>query len=111
MWSKLCKLLPLLPSILLLITPSVLPVIVVGFSTRSIQHIHVRKFHLANKYRSFAPIATGLDDKNNDQVGDSDARDNFDGKGLANYLGPYALALVASIAVSAAFFKFVLMDY
>ena len=37
--------------------------------------------------------------------------DNFDGEGFANYLAPYALALFASIAVTAGFVKFVLMDY
>jgi hypothetical protein len=42
---------------------------------------------------------------------DEDDTDNFDGKGLANYLGPYALAFMASIAVTAGFVKFVLMDY
>lgn len=36
---------------------------------------------------------------------------NFDGKGFAGYLAPYAAAFVASIAVTAAFVKFVLMDY
>ena len=37
--------------------------------------------------------------------------DNFDGKGFAGYLAPYALAVLASIAVTAAFVKFVLLDY
>lgn len=37
--------------------------------------------------------------------------DNFDGEGFSNYLGPYALALVVSLAVTAGFVKFVLMDY
>jgi hypothetical protein len=36
---------------------------------------------------------------------------DFDGAGFANYLAPYALALVGSIAVTAAFLKFVLLDY
>jgi hypothetical protein len=39
------------------------------------------------------------------------AKGDFDGKGFANYLAPYALALVGSIAVTVAFFKFVLLDY
>jgi hypothetical protein len=51
---------------------------------------------------------------------DDDAKENdesvspkgdFDGDGFANYLAPYALALFASIAVTAAFLKFVLLDY
>ena len=37
--------------------------------------------------------------------------DAFDGAGFANYLGPYALALVGSIAVTALVFKFVFLDY
>lgn len=37
--------------------------------------------------------------------------DNFDGKGLANYLAPYALTFLISIAVTAGFVKYVLMDY
>jgi hypothetical protein len=36
---------------------------------------------------------------------------NFDGKGFAGYLGPYIAAFAASIAVTAAFVKFVLLDY
>jgi hypothetical protein len=35
----------------------------------------------------------------------------FDGEGFANYLGPYVLAFVAAIALTAGFVKFVLMDY
>lgn len=35
----------------------------------------------------------------------------FDGEGFTGYLAPYALALLASVAVTAAFFKFVLLDY
>lgn len=50
--------------------------------------------------------ATGLDEESHIKT-----TDNFDGKGLANYLGPYALAFVLSIAVTAGFVKFVLMDY
>ena len=36
---------------------------------------------------------------------------NFDSEGFANYLAPYALAVLASIAVTAGFIKFVLLDY
>jgi len=42
---------------------------------------------------------------------DDDNNKNFDAKGFASYLVPYALTLVISIAVTAAFVKFVLMDY
>ena len=37
--------------------------------------------------------------------------DNFDGKGFAGYLAPYIGALFVSIAVTATFVKFVLLDY
>jgi hypothetical protein len=40
-----------------------------------------------------------------------EVKKNFDGQGFARYLAPYAIALIASIAATAAFFKFVLMDY
>eukprot|EP00970_Alexandrium_tamarense_P004520 scaffold759_cov290-Alexandrium_tamarense.AAC.56 len=43
--------------------------------------------------------------------GSSLDNDNFDGEGFSNYLGPYALALVVSLAVTAGFVKFVLIDY
>jgi hypothetical protein len=52
------------------------------------------------------------DDNNNDEGNDSsDINDNFDGDGFANYLAPYALAVVSAIVATGAFFKFVLMDY
>ena len=36
---------------------------------------------------------------------------NFDAKGFGSYLAPYALALFASVGVTYAFVKFVLLDY
>lgn len=63
-------------------------------------------------YRVFNPLSAtdGLDEdiEARDEV---ETADNFDGKGLANYLGPYALAFAVSVAVTAGFVKFVLMDY
>mmetsp|Transcript_5641 Transcript_5641/g.16200 ORF Transcript_5641/g.16200 Transcript_5641/m.16200 type:complete len:142 (-) Transcript_5641:1998-2423(-) len=38
-------------------------------------------------------------------------QDNFDGEGFANYLLPYAVALIGSVVATAALFKFVLLDY
>jgi hypothetical protein len=35
----------------------------------------------------------------------------FDGEGFASYLAPYVATLVASLVVTAAFVKFVLLDY
>ena len=57
-------------------------------------------------YRHLHRLAAGSDEEN-----EVETKDNFDGKGLANYLGPYALALVASVVVTASFVKYVLMDY
>lgn len=37
--------------------------------------------------------------------------DNFDAKGFGSYLAPYALALFASVGVTYAFVKFVLLGY
>ena len=37
--------------------------------------------------------------------------DNFDANGFGNYLAPYALAVLASVGVTFAFVKFVLLDY
>jgi hypothetical protein len=59
-----------------------------------------------NHHTSFTKLTASSDGEN-----EVDDTDNFDGKGLANYLVPYALAFVASIAVTAGFIKFVLMDY
>lgn len=41
---------------------------------------------------------------------DIEETNRFDGEGFAGYLAPYALALLASIAVTGAVFKFVLLD-
>jgi hypothetical protein len=41
----------------------------------------------------------------------SEETKGFNGEGFAAYIAPYALALVASIAITAVFFKFVLLDY
>jgi len=50
---------------------------------------------------------------NDDQKGVSTAEesDNFDAAGFGNYLAPYLIAFVASIGITGAFVKFVLMDY
>eukprot|EP00571_Detonula_confervacea_P003153 CAMPEP_0172320020 /NCGR_PEP_ID=MMETSP1058-20130122/39417_1 /TAXON_ID=83371 /ORGANISM="Detonula confervacea, Strain CCMP 353" /LENGTH=104 /DNA_ID=CAMNT_0013035195 /DNA_START=125 /DNA_END=439 /DNA_ORIENTATION=+ len=88
-----------------------LPALVRGFSARRIQHVQAPKYHMAKKYRTFVPLAAGLDEDNNQVENSDDTQDNFDGKGLANYLGPYVAALGLSIAVTVAFVKFVLLDY
>mmetsp|Transcript_27097 Transcript_27097/g.31541 ORF Transcript_27097/g.31541 Transcript_27097/m.31541 type:complete len:123 (-) Transcript_27097:113-481(-) len=81
------------------------------------------KYPLKRKYESSSHTSTQLfvtekDELNETQLiamsdsGDRiESEDNFDGQGFANYLGPYLIALVASIAVTAGFFNFILMDY
>lgn len=39
------------------------------------------------------------------------SNEKFDAMGFASYLAPYALAVVVSLAVTAAFIKLVLMSY
>jgi hypothetical protein len=56
-------------------------------------------------------ISENDDAKENENEESISPKGDFDGEGFANYLAPYALALVASIAVTAAFLKFVLLDY
>jgi hypothetical protein len=51
-------------------------------------------------------------DENDESMVPSNSKDlveRFDGDGFVGYLAPYALALLASVAITAAFFKFVLM--
>lgn len=63
--------------------------------------------------RTFDPLPSQLND-NNDQKEVSSATEtviNFDAAGLGNYLAPYLIAFLASIGITGAFVKFVLMDY
>ena len=55
-------------------------------------------------------LAAEFDDEENNQL---ENNENQQGnlEGFLGYLGPYALAFLASIAVTAGFVKFVLMDY
>lgn len=61
--------------------------------------------HMARKLVQYAKSNEDSDANNEDAV------DNFDGKGFAGYLAPYAFALLVSVGVTAAFIKFVLLDY
>jgi len=65
---------------------------------------------LQHKSSHYPSSATALWSNKNDND-DDDAVDNFDGQGFATYLAPYALALLASIGVTFAFVKYVLMDF
>ena len=56
--------------------------------------------------------SSGSDNDGDEKTTTKDVADNnFDGEGFANYLLPYAIAVVAALGVTAAFVKFVLMDY
>eukprot|EP00957_Ditylum_brightwellii_P004472 340037-Ditylum_brightwellii.AAC.1 len=54
--------------------------------------------------------SSGGDDVEEKSMDDQNM-DRMDLDGFTNYLAPYAIALLGSLAVTAAFFKFVLMDY
>ena len=82
--------------------------LVTGFTTRIRQPIkhQISQPNKQHRHRNYNLLAVLGDDKD---VGEQN--DNFDGKGLANYLAPYALTFLISIAVTAGFVKYVLMDY
>lgn len=63
------------------------------------------------------PVSLRLSDDNHNSLPEKNSLDTldddggFDALGFAGYLAPYTLALIASIAVTGAFLKFVLLDY
>ena len=100
---------------------SLLLLIIVSFSCSSAFGIHKKSLIATCKLKrnTFVRLAVNYNDdsetKNNDVTTTIDETDslgenNFDADGFASYLGPYLLAFVASIAVTAGFFKFILLD-
>lgn len=77
---------------------------------RNIQTYPIRK-KTTHTERMLSTLFAGVDDDNNKDEDLAEVQDNFDGKGFAGYLAPYAVALIGSIAVTVAFVKFVLLDY
>lgn len=79
---------------------------------RNIQIYPIRRTTVHNE-RILSSLFAGVDDDSNSNTEEDAIRekDKFDGKGFAGYLAPYAVALLGSIAVTAAFVKFVLLDY
>mmetsp|Transcript_14135 Transcript_14135/g.23638 ORF Transcript_14135/g.23638 Transcript_14135/m.23638 type:complete len:105 (-) Transcript_14135:667-981(-) len=75
-------------------------------------HINLQPAATRQTSRNFIPLPAQMND-NDDQKGVSTAEesDNFDAAGFGNYLAPYLIAFVASIGITGAFVKFVLMDY
>lgn len=83
-------------------------------------------FHLqplSQRYQLISAVSTAhfsnVDDNDtSENAVDSKSNNNsvsgsggFDQEGFANYLAPYAVALLGAALVTAAFFKFVLLDY
>ena len=56
-------------------------------------------------------LAAELDDEGNNLIENNNDVQQGNLEGFLGYLGPYALAFLASIAVTAGFVKFILMDY
>ena len=77
---------------------------------RNIQIYPIRRTTVHNE-QIVPSLFAGVGDSNNIDEDVAEVQDNFDGKGFAGYLAPYAVALIGSIAVTAAFVKFVLLDY
>eukprot|EP00984_Skeletonema_dohrnii_P008752 scaffold3267_cov130-Skeletonema_dohrnii-CCMP3373.AAC.4 len=75
-------------------------------------HINLQPAATRHTTRNFNPLPAQMND-NDEQNGVSAAEesDNFDAAGFGNYLAPYLIAFVASIGITGAFVKFVLMDY
>uniref|UniRef100_A0A7S2PHQ3 Uncharacterized protein n=1 Tax=Leptocylindrus danicus TaxID=163516 RepID=A0A7S2PHQ3_9STRA len=72
--------------------------------------LHKKKLFSMPQYK--AKLMVQYSQSNSDNGDDDSAVDsNFDGKGFAGYLAPYAFALLVSVGVTAAFVKFVLLDY
>ena len=83
-----------------------------AFLSPNLQHQHLQLAANRHKTPNFNPLPAQMND-NDDQKGVSAAEesDNFDAAGFGNYLAPYLLAFVASVGITGAFVKFVLMDY
>ena len=104
--------------IILLLVVVVAAQLVDGFTSppsikcRNIQTYPIRRKTTHNE-RLLSTLFAGVDYDNNSNIDENvaEVQDNFDGKGFAGYLAPYAVALLGSIAVTAAFVKFVLLDY
>jgi hypothetical protein len=96
-----------------------LPLFAAAFSPPNYQISIIQQNQATHRYSAFMPLAAELEENNHLEVNEVDTtgsvsdveKDNFDGEGFANYLGPYIVTLIASIAVTAGFVKFVLMDY
>lgn len=85
-----------------------------AFSPKPLRLTKHQHAPLAKQIYGFVPLRYSGDEDEMvefDDLNGSAQKSNFDGEGFAGYLAPYALAMVASIAVTAAFVKFILLDY
>lgn len=98
-----------------LILAALFPLLSNAFAPPAFTLTKRRHASLIKQTCGFVPLHSNANENELVEVEDlsgSDAqKSNFDGEGFAGYLAPYALAAVASIAVTAAFVKFVLLDY
>lgn len=99
-----------------LLTFSLMSLFAAAFSP-SAYHPVTQQKRAVSRYPASISLSANLEDDNQveakqaGETSESGAEENFDGEGFANYLAPYAVALLASIAVTGGFVKFVLMDY
>ena len=78
----------------------------------SISADHQRQLKMARSRISDTRSGGSVLFQSSNPNGDNDDDvDNFDAKGFGSYLAPYVLALFASVGVTYAFVKFVLLDY
>ncbi len=82
-----------------------------AFLSPPTQHLQLAaNRHTTPNFNTLPAQMNDNDDQKRVSVAPEDS-DNFDAAGFGNYLAPYLLAFVASVGITGAFVKFVLMDY
>lgn len=84
-----------------------------AFLSPPLQHPRLQLAANRHKTPKFNPLPAQMNDNEDQNKASSvtEESDNFDAAGFGNYLAPYLLAFVASVGITGAFVKFVLMDY
>ena len=99
----------------LFILATAVPLYANAFAPSPLRLANNQHASLAKHSSAFFPLYSNTDENKSVEVEDLEGSDveksNFDGEGFAGYLAPYAFAVVASIVVTVAFLKFVLLDY
>jgi hypothetical protein len=76
-----------------------------------IESARIRSFHsYPQHFVSRSGLSRSLELANKNEQQDDDNVGGLDASGFSDYLAPYILTFVLSILVTAAFFKFVLLD-